>query len=255
MSSGTEQSKPQALVCLLKRINCGEDSRVLRQEANHLLMDISPEDIARAEQSLIDDGYPTQIVQLLSATFMLIGIPEEQGNNSKTKLPADHVLAMVMVEHDLMRCFLADLNRVVETIISRDYLSDVSSEFCKLTHIIEHLNAMKEHIEREDNIIFPYLGKYGRISLCQAMQGDHIKIRAAIDNITGLTVSFNTVLFSQFKSSLAAVTGELLKIIQEHLSQEDRILYPIALGIIDDTSVWEEMKAVCDQIGYCGIHV
>jgi DUF438 domain-containing protein len=253
MANTAGTTKAQILTHLLRRINGGEDPNLLRRQAHQLLPNIDPEDITQAEQSLIDDGYSVQVVQLLSATFMLMGIPQEQNANPKTWLPANHLLNLAMVEHDLIRFFLADLNDAVKDIGCLYYLTDVSSEFRKLAHIIEHLTVMKKHIEREDDVIFPYLTRYGRISLCRAMQGDHINIRT--ENLASLIVLFNEVKLDQFKAGLVAATRRLWVIMQEHLSQEDEILYPIALRIINDAEVWEHMKAVCDEIGYCGIHL
>jgi DUF438 domain-containing protein len=255
MASSGENRKTQKLTHLLRRINYGDDPTLLRKEAHQLLPNVRPGDIATAEQNLIDDGYSVQLVQLLSATFMLMGIPEEQNADLKAWLPADHVLRLVMVEHDVIRCFLADLNDVVRDIGYLHHLTDVSSEFRKLAHITEHLNAMKRHIDREDDVIFPYFKKYGRISLCRALEGDHINIRTEIDNLVGSTVLFNEINLEHFKAGLATATQRLRAVMQEHLSQEDDILYPIALGIINDADVWQKMKAVCDEIGYCGVHL
>jgi DUF438 domain-containing protein len=254
MANTYESRQAQTLTRLLRRINEGEDPNLLRKEAHRLLTNVDPRDIATAEQNLIKDGYPVKIVQLLSATFMLMGITEEQSDNPRTSLPANHILQMVMVEHDLIRCFLGDLNDTAESIQCLSHLTDVNSEFHKLAHITEHLNAMKEHIEREDDVIFPYLRKYGRMSLCQAVQDDHTKIVSEIDKLVMLIVSFNKIRLEEFKSRLVTITGCLTAIMLEHLCQEDSILYPIALWIIDDVEIWEEIKAVCDEISYCGIH-
>ncbi|HUW20074.1 MAG TPA: DUF438 domain-containing protein [Sedimentisphaerales bacterium] len=254
MTNRAENKKAQTLTRLLKRIDCGDNPELLRKEAHRLLPNVGPEDIATAEQSLIDDGYSAQVVQLLSAMFMLMGIPEEQGSHPRAWLPANHVLRVVMIEHDLLRSFLADLEDVVGTIRQMAYVADVSSEFRKLGHIAEHLNAMKRHIDREDDVIFPSLKNHGRISLCQALEGDHITIRTGIDNLLGLLVLFNEVNLDQFKSGLVATTRRLGTTIKEHLCHEDEILFPVALGIINDAKFWEQMKAVCDEFGYCGVH-
>ena len=249
-----KSNKAQTLTRLLRRINQGDNPELLRKEAYQLLTNVGPEDIATAEQNLINDGYSAHTVQLLSATFMLIGITENQSDNPKSCLPANHLVRMVMAEHDLIRYFLADLNSLAEDIGDLNHLTNVGLEFRRLAHIVEHLVAMKEHIEREDDIIFPCLTKYGRISLCRAAHGDHIKITNEIDDLASLIVLFDTIGLEQFKTKLITTTCRLWEITQEHLYQEDFILYPIALGIINDAQIWEEMKAVCDEIGYCGIH-
>jgi len=250
-----ESKKAQALIGLLKRINQGEDLNSLCKEANLLVTNVDPKDIATARQNLIDEGYSAQLVQQLSATLMLMGIFEKQSVNPETLLPPNHILRLVMVEHDLIRCFLADLNDVVEAIQCTNQLSDVSSEFLKLAHIIEHLSAMKEHIDREEDVIFPYLRKHGWMNLCPAAQGEHLNIKTEIDNLVALIVSFNKVNLEEFKVRLITVTQRFLPTVLDHLFEEDNTLYPIVLGVIDDVKVWEKMKALCDQIGYCGVHL
>jgi len=255
MANIYESSQAQAVTQLLKRIYRGEDPKLLRKQAEQFITDVHPEDIAAAKQNLISEGYSPQVVQQLSATFMLMGIPEGRNGNWGTLLPANHLLRMVIVEHDLIRCFLADLNDVVGAIQQMDHLTDVSSEFRKLAHIIEHLSVMKEHIEREEDVIFPYLERHSRLGCCLAIQDDHISIRAEIDNLIGLTASFSKIGLEQFKARLTTITRNLSQIMLVHLFQEDEILYPIALGIVGDARVWERMKAVCDEIGYCGVHL
>jgi DUF438 domain-containing protein len=255
MANEAESRQAHILTRLLKRIDRGDDPELLRAEAHRLLPRVGPDDIATAEQKLIDGGYSVQLVQLLSATFMLMAISQEHGGNPKTWLPANHPLQMVMVEHDVFRCLLADLSDVVRAIRHTFRLTDASSEFRKLAHVAEHMNAMKKHIDREDDVIFPYLKNHGGISLCRALEGDHIRIRTEIDNLIGLVVLFNEVNLEQFKAGLRTTARRLHMTMQEHLSQEDEILYPVALGVVSDAEFWKRIKAVCDELGYCGLHL
>jgi DUF438 domain-containing protein len=255
MENAAQNGKAITLTRLLLRINDGEDPVLLRREAFQLLPRVSPDDIAAAEQSLIDNGYSRQLVQLLSAMFMVMAAPEEKSVRFRSSLPANHLLRIIMLEHDVLRYLLADLNDTVELIARQYELADVSSEFRGLAHIVEHLTAMKKHIEREDDVIFPWLGKYGRLGLCRAVQTDHAGVLKEIDNLAAAVVLFNKVRLDQFKRTLLTSTRRLTAMAAEHLTQEDEILYPIALRIIDDSEVWERMKAVCDEIGYCGIHL
>jgi hypothetical protein len=82
-----------------------------------------------------------------------------------------------------------------------------------------------------------------------------VNIRNEIDNLASLLVLFSEVKFRQFRAGLVAATRRLGAIAQEHLSQEDEILFPIALGMVDDPRVWQRMKALSDELGYCAIHL
>jgi len=250
MANIHRNAKTWALAGLFKRINLGEDLKLLSSEASQLAKNIDPNDIAGAEETLIDEGYPCRVVQQLSATFVLMGLHKRKHSNSTNKLPDDHILRKVMAEHDLARCYLADLNSAADTIQGLDCLTDVSSEFRILGHIIRHLNDMKEHIEREEYVIFPYLMRLGWMGLCQTAQTEHAKIRIDIDNLVALITSFNEIRFEDFKAWLITIVQRLSPIMLEHLSYEDDLLCPISLVVIDDVKAWESIKALCDEIGY-----
>ena len=250
-----EDSKASALTRLLKRINAGADPNDLRKKAGELIANVTSRDIATAEQNLINAGYSAKLVGQLSSAFVVMGILQGQKIDLRSKLRENHILRKVLAEHEMLRCFLADLRDVVSAIVGEDNVRTTSSEFRKLAHIAQHLDAMEQHIEAEEDIIFPYLQKHGWTSLCQAAHSDHIHIKIAIDDLMRLTRAFNPDFLDEFKVRLTSITKYLCPTMEEHILQEDNILYPIALEVIKDDKVWTRIKAVCDEIGYCGLHI
>jgi DUF438 domain-containing protein len=249
----TNHHNTEAVTILLKRIGEGEDPRQLFGEAGRLIKDVNSADIAAAEQTLIEAGLPARTVRQLSAAFVFIGM--HAGNKRPEDcLPAGHILRKVTAEHDVLRCMVADLQEVSADIQQLIEMSDTSSEFRRLAHIAAHLDRAREHIEREEYVIFPYIRQYGWAGLCRAAQCDHIVIANEIDNLTRLTALINDVPLERFKIWLAAVTERLSAKMLEHLCYEDEILSPIAVAVIDDPAVWVRIRALCDEIGYCGIH-
>jgi len=254
MNESPQNNKAEAISRLLRRINQGVDPKILRREAGSLISQITGGDIALAQRRLIREGYPAQLASQLSAAFILMGILEGRGINIKNELPANHVLRMVLAEHELMRCFLADLEDVVAAISARREITSTCSEFMKLSHIAEHLSAIDEHIEREEDVIFPYLQKHGWTSLCRAAQSDHSYIKTAIEDLVRLVGSFEPARGREFRIRLNSITKYICPTMTEHLFQEDNILFPIALEVIRDDGLWKRIKSICDDIGYCGVH-
>jgi DUF438 domain-containing protein len=244
-----------AITRLLEKISKGENPRKLRREATRLMSDVHPVDIARAEQNLIENGIAENTVHNLSSAFMLMGILEDQILNIKSKLPNNHIIRKVIAEHDLTRCYLAELEDLAVEIDMMETITDVCLQFRKLTHIIEHLDAMEEHIEREEDVIFPMLKKHGWKALCRASQSDHVYIRIAVSDLIKLIAGFKKSKIEEFKIRLKSITKYLCPRMKDHLFQEENILYPIALELVRDESIWQKMKEVCDEIGYCGVHV
>ena len=149
------------LTGLLKRIHEGKNRQTVQKDANRLLSCLRPHDIAHAEHQLLQSGFTTQKVQQLSAAFILMGVLEGRKGELIKQLPNGHLLRKVLAEHEMIRCFLTDLEEITEHILQLKTLSDTSTEFRRLSHIMEHLNAMEEHMDRENDVIFPTLKNQG----------------------------------------------------------------------------------------------
>jgi DUF438 domain-containing protein len=255
MDKTHENNNADAITRLLERISKGENPKRLRREATKLMSDVLPVDIARAEQNLIESGVSENIVHNLSSAFMLMGMLEDHILNVKAKLPNNHIIKKVIAEHDLTRCYLAELKDTAEEIDKMETITDVNLQFRKLAHIIEHLDAMEEHIEREEDVIFPTLKAHGWKALCRSSQSDHVYIRIAVSDLVKLIAGFKSSKVSEFKIRLKSITKYLCPRMKDHFFQEENILYPIALELVQDEKVWRKIKDICDEIGYCGVHI
>ncbi len=254
MAKAYEDTKALRLAGLLKRIERGDDFKALCKEVGRLGEDFAGEDVAAAEHSLLRGGYPTHLVSQLGATFVLMRLYEQRTKSARGQLPDSHIIRKVTVEHDLFRCFAAELNDITDTVSSLQNLSDVSSELRRLAHVIGHLHAMKEHMDQEEDVIFPYLKRRRWVGLCRAAQTDHARIRTHLDHLTALTVLFSKIGFEDFKARLVSSVRPFHTTLLEHLRFEDGLLWPVALVIMDDAAAWERIKALCDEIGYCSAH-
>lgn len=256
MGKTYKDQNAENLAKLLKRINQGANPRIIRREANQIMATITPEDIAAAESSLVKTGYSAQLAEHLATAFMLMGSKEDKNQRYilRQSLKPNHVLRKVMAEHELLECFVADLVETNEKIQKMNSLKDSSAEFMKLSHIIEHLDAMEEHAEREEDLIFPYLKKYGWTSLTRTARSDHVYLKIAINDLIRLLGSYRTENLADFKIKLNSITKYVAETMKEHILQEENILFPIALELIKDPKVWGNLKELCDMIGYCGSH-
>jgi len=250
MAKTYHSSNRWALTGLFKRITLGEDPKRLQSEASHLAEKVDSDDIAAAKQALIDEGYSSELVQKISAAFMLMGLHKETAGSTETALPDNHILQKIMSEHALTRCYLADLTQITEEIGLLDSLTDVNSEFRRLVQTIDYFYRFKRHIEREDDLIFPYLKKYGWKGLSQTAQDEHRSIKTEIDNLTILVTGFSTIGLDDFKAWLAMVVKRFCPLMLNHIAYEQDILWPIALVVLDDAETWETIKALSDDLEY-----
>lgn len=245
----------EELADFLLKLNNGKRNNGLRKEANRLLSNISPDDIARAERELAKGGLSLKKIQQLSASFILMGVLEENETDLRARLPDGHILRKIMAEHEMTLCFIADLEDIAMQIRSKDTLTPTSGEFMRLAHIVEHLNSLEEHMDRENDVLFPALSQQGWQNLFTHIEHEHTYIQMSINDLVKLITAFDKMPFNNFKTRLLATVRYLCPLLREHLSREDRAIFPLAVSMIRDDKVWDRLRRICNEIDYCGIHL
>jgi DUF438 domain-containing protein len=255
MAKIPDKAKTSMVAELLRRIDRGEDIRLLAKEASQMAEAMTSAELTAAELSLLDDGYTPTAVNQLSSVFVLMLGYERQISNARDDSQNMHILQKVTAEHEVFRCLVAELSEANADLRAMDCIVDTASEYRRLIHVVGHLSAMKEHFEREDDVILPYLRRLGWTNLCVVAENDHARLRADIDWLESFVTAIQMCNPEDFQRELVAGVNRFCSCLSEHLSFEDGLLWPIALVVIDDPRVWRAMKAVCEEIGYCGIHV
>ena len=248
-------SHAEELTGLLIKLSKGKNNAGLRKQANRLISNITQNDISQAEDELAKIGLPVKKIQQLSASFVLMGILEESGGNLIARLPANHILRKVMAEHEMTRCFIADLEDIASQIKTKDTLAHTSSEFMRLAHIVEHLNSLEEHMDRENDVLFPALKQQGWKSLFDHIEHEHTYIRMSVNDLVKLVMAFDKMPFSSFKTRLLSTVNYLGPLLREHLYREDQAIFPLAISMVQDDKIWDRLRRICNEIDYCGIHL
>lgn len=255
MKKCDNQTVADELAGLLKKLGEGKSDPHMRKQANRLISRIGPGDMARAERHLLGNGMSLKKVQQLSATFVLMGALESHESDLRHRLPDGHILRKVMAEHEIIRCFLAELEELNDHIQHMEKIGPASPELMRLAHVVEHLNAMEEHLDRENDVLFPVLRELGWASLFTRIQSDHVFLKMAVNDLVKLTIGCQRLAPSVFKNRLNTGVKYLCPMMREHLFHEDKVLFPLAVAMVENEAVWQRLKTVCCEIGYCGIHL
>lgn len=255
MAHQNEEHIAEELTTFLLKLNEEKDRAKLSKKAGELILRVTPRGIALAEQRLFQNGLSPQEVQRLSYSFIMLGLLDANTVDLKSRLPDHHILRKVMAEHEMAKCFLADLEAVAEKIAGATLLSPTGSEIMRLGHIIEHLNAMEEHLDRENDVLFPTLKGYGWESMFAQVETEHTYIRMAIKDLVKLTMAMNKTPLSSFKTRLLSTIHYLCPLMRDHIVHEDQILFPLAVAMVEDDGVWARLRDICNEIDYCGVHL
>ncbi|TFG49524.1 MAG: hypothetical protein E4H40_02855 [Candidatus Brocadiia bacterium] len=242
--------KIKKLTNILLRLNEGSEVNSFDYDDRKFLADLSSRDIAIAQQNVLSSGVPAS--DLWRIWDRNRSILPDQAAKLRTELPDNHVLQKALAEHAMLLCFIADLNDVTSRIKMMTYASSTNSEIRKLAHIAEHLVKTEQHCEREDYIIFPELKRRGYRQLLNIVNEQHRQIVERQRSLKELVWMVDRTDFTDFRTQLTDVSDYLVIAVRLHIFIENNIVFPLALEVISEKNIWEKMKDICDEIGYCG---
>lgn len=170
----------------------------------------------------------------------------------RRELPDNHLLQHILAEHDMILCFIADLEEVNARIQQLESASSYSCEIRKLEHIVRHLAKTAQHPEREDHVIFPELTRRGFPGPSEVISLQHQQLAVNIEELQQLVWAVDEVAFDAFKSRVQQLVEYIVPVMRRHIFIENNLILPLALEVIEDPACWAHMKDVCDNIGYCG---
>jgi DUF438 domain-containing protein len=244
--------KVRKLTGILRRICAGEDIERVVEQTKQFLVTVEPRDLTQAERSFFASGYSVSYLERLCATHLQIF--GSRFSRIRAHLSPNHILTKLLAEHELILCFVADLEDVNYAIGRMKHCSTVSTEFRKLAHVAGHLVGLDEHKELEDEVIFTELERRDCCGPLAMIKAEHLCLDISTGRLLELVGMAEGMNFSQFRPQLAQIVEFLVPSMREHIFKENNIFFPVALEILEDAGVWERIKSLCDQVCYCCLH-
>lgn len=242
----------EKLYSCLREINSGNNAEEIRRREPGLINSITPSDLAVAEQMLLESG--CSIAEIRRRQHEYIALTGDQLYNMWKSLPHSHIARKILAEHEIYLCMLSDLKEVNCKIQKLDTITDTCTEIRKLAHVVQHLVSSRDHSLYEEEILYPELSRLKLGHLIRAMKSDHAYIKFALNSLVKLLEDFDDLDICEFKTRLQSVSSFVATSIGDHIFMENHILLPLAVELIENEQVWERMKQLCDDLGYCGLH-
>jgi len=246
--SGLAENKKRILREIISQLHAGIPPHEVKEKFKQVLASVSPDEIARIEQELVNEGVPREELQRLCDVHLAVF--SEQLEEHPLKVPPEHPIGILMEEHPIILKLSEKLAITADIIERSSDLVQVSSDLTQLKHIVEELSDAEKHYLREENVLFPILEKYRVTEPPAIMWMEHDKIREKKKQLRGIVERYNTMSFQEFKEKLVENVKSLTNIISSHIFKENSILYPTALKVAS-AEEWKAAKRDFDEIGYC----
>jgi hypothetical protein len=243
------ESKKALLKHLLTELNKGEEpAEELREKCKKLLSDLTPMELSRIEEELIEEGMPKK--NMMKLCDIHIALQKETMGEEKAIAPPGHPINTLMEEHKKILQFADELKDIVEEIKWADDFNAVDNKMEQLHTIKNHLEDSEKHYLREENVLFPYLEKHGITQPPAIMWMEHDDIREKKKTLFQLLENYKNKEFQNFVKELELKVKLLAQRLSTHFFKENNILFPAAMRVILKEE-WGEITSQFNEIGYC----
>lgn len=222
---------------VIQELHEGKSVEDVKQKFEKAFAGVSATEISEAEQALITEGLPVSEVQRLCDVHSAVfkgSIEEIHRETDPVKIPG-HPANVLVLE-----------NREIEKIIENQVIKNLESKSPDAIHNLnrgfEELSKINIHYSKKENLLFPYMEKYGITAPPKVMWGVDDEIREELKMIQ------SDLSYGVLNEDLKKGINDLMTRIKEMIFKEENIMIPMLL----DTMTEDEWKKAADDSSEIG---
>ncbi|MDP1512368.1 DUF438 domain-containing protein [Paenibacillus ottowii] len=230
---------------IIKELHAGKSVEEVKARFAEAVGGVSVAEISAMEHALMtEEGIPVSEVQRLCSvhTSIFKGSIEDIHRPSGPEEQPGHPVHTFKLE-----------NREIERLVNfklalhaeQFQKEDSPKVIYKLLEDLSLLMDLDKHYSRKENLVFPYLERYGIFGPTKVMWGVDDGIRAAIKDAKQLLTEYNGDR-EQIEQALAHIMSE----VNEMIFKEENILLPMALSKLTEDE-WLKIARESEEIGFC----
>lgn len=242
-------SRKELLKHMILELHEGRAPQEVKKRLVELMTKIPYGEVVEVEQELISEGLPeSEVLRLCDVhTEALEGQIDLSGMRI---VPPGHPVDTFKRE-----------NRELEAVIKK--LDDMHSRaeelyagigpvafINKLKALFNSLMDVDKHYRRKENLLFPFLERYGITGPPKVMWGKHDETRALLKNALNSLSEFGYNDPSQISFIIEVHLKPATKAISDMIMKEEEILLPMTMDKLNDSD-WYEIYRQTGEIGYC----
>jgi len=236
----------ETLKKLIIRLHDGESVDVIKRDFQEMLNGITTEEIVELENSLVEEGMPVEEIQRLCDVHALVfgSSVEEIHDFKKPTEEEGHPIDVFKLENRGIEAFIEDSLRPAVEKFKKDSSDENAGILLKE---VSKLLEIDKHYSRKENLLFPYMEKYGITTPPKVMWGVDDEIRAAIKEIAGNLKN---------KADMVNIPSKIENVIarvKDMIFKEENILFPMVSDVLTEDE-WLTIHRESKEIGFCFIN-
>jgi uncharacterized protein len=242
-------SRKELLKHMILQLHEGVAPEQVKQRLKQLMQKIPYGEVVEVEQELIAEGLPQE--EVLNLCDLHAEALEGSIDHSGAKdIPAGHPVDTFTCENNELARVVGQLSSLYLSFDSLIKEEGISNYFLKMKGLFNLLMDVDKHYRRKENLLFPFLEKYGITGPPTVMWGKHdqtrVLLKAALETIANSVdadiMKVKELINNVFRPASQAITDMIMK--------EEEILLPMTMDKLTDSD-WFEIYNQTNEIGYC----
>lgn len=224
---------------VIKELHNGKSVEEVKEKFEEAFKGVSATEISEAEQALISEGLPITEVQKLCDVHSAVfkgSIEEIHAKADQTEIPGHPGHTLKLENRLLEKIIEQELKPCIDNLQNKGAIE-------KINDILEKLSKIDLHYSKKENLLFPYMEKYGITAPPKVMWGVDDEIRNLLKSIR--------VAIKEGDTDLKDDLNNLSERITEMIFKEENIMLPMLL----DTMTQDEWKQVADDSSEIGFMI
>ena len=244
------EKRKELLKHMILQLHAGEAPAEARKQLVNLLQKIPYGEVVEVEQELISEGILSEAEVLKFCDIHSEALNGHIDLTGMKIIPPGHPVDTFRRENKELLKVVDELEELFKNISSLENEGQIGPYFLQIKTCFNSLMDVEKHYLRKENLLFPYLERYGITGPPKVMWGKHNEIREllkasieVLNNPEGLTPEeADTAVKLVFKPASDAVADMTMK--------EDQILLPMVMDKLTDLE-WYEIYQQTIEIGFC----
>ncbi|MEW9670616.1 DUF438 domain-containing protein [Ammoniphilus sp. 3BR4] len=238
-------ARQEMLKQIIKNLHEGKSVEEVKAQFEEAVGSVSVEEISQMEQALMqEEGIPAEEVQRLCSVHAAVfkgSIEEIHGPVKDEDQPGHPIHTFKLENKEIDRL----VNFKIQLHFEQFMKEDSQQNILKLVEDLNLLLDIDKHYSRKENLLFPYLEKYGIFGPTKVMWGVDDAIRGAIKQLKQ-----NLLSYSGDKGDVEKYLQYIMKEVSEMIYKEENILFPMSLQKLTEDE-WIKIAHESDEIGFC----
>jgi len=229
---------------LITELHNGKSVEDVKERFEKLIEGVSATEISMMENELIKEGMPVSEVQRLCDVHAAVfkgSIEEIHMPENPAEIPGHPVHTFKMENRAIERL----INKSIMPLIEEYSENNNADTKKRLTDEFSKLYEIDKHYLRKENLLFPFLEKYGITAPPKVMWGVDDEIREELKEVIKLLNDKDSDSEKVLKKALAAIDR-----VNEMIFKEENILLPMAQDTLNEDE-WLKIARESDELGYC----